>query len=175
MLAMSATVTLSACSDSPTSPSSSGAPASTYSATTVSFASHSTDFVGRGRSQTFTLQNATFRPSVGQAGGYISVSIQPSAPAALPWLLLVIAPERGRIAPGTYATSWGDASNGWGVSFSGDGRSCSTTRGNVVVHAVELTSDNRQLRHFRASFEQYCDDAPVPLRGEVAVLADPWR
>ena len=166
------------CGKGPTSPSDNPravtSPAATYATTTFSFTSDADDFVGRGRTQTFTMQNSRFFANVGNNGGYLSIVIRPAVGETPTWGLVVMAPTGSTIVPGTYQTvrDFGDR---FTVDFGGDGRGCSMITGTATIHAFDFIPENQALKHFRASFEQHCQGAPAALRGEVAILADPWR
>lgn len=45
---------------------------------------------------------------------------------------------------------------------------CNTTQGRFVVHEIDLTADGK-VNRFWATFEQYCDNKPAALRGEIRV------
>src|SRR5687768_6211647 len=96
----------------------------TYSTTTLSYTSDFEDFVGRGRSETFTLQNAVFHSNVAANGESLSIVIRVNPGPAPVWGLLIKAPNGSRITPGTYQTFRDFGSDRWSVDFFGDGRSC---------------------------------------------------
>lgn len=165
-------------SKSPTAPTPAAAPvspAASYIVTTVSITSDPEDFVGRGRSLTFTLENSLFIANVGNNGGYLSIVIRPRNGTTPAWAFVVTSPKGSRISPGTYTTIRNPGSDSWSADFGGDGRSCGRITGRIVVHAFDFIAENQALNNFRASFEQHCEGAAPALRGEVAVLADPWR
>jgi hypothetical protein len=169
LLTLSA-ILVSGCGSSPTSPTNTPtAPAATFTMTTVSFTSDAQDFVGQGQSRTFTLQDSVFVANLYQDGGYLSIVIRPAAAATPLWGLTVAGPGGSRIAPGTYQSSQST------FFFSGDGRGCSESTGQIVIHAFDYIPENLALKNFRASFQQRCQGATGQLRGEVAILADPWR
>jgi hypothetical protein len=143
--------------------------------TTLSFASDPADYVGRGRAETFTLQNASFAANVYGNGEHLSIVIRTNSAPSTTWLLTIDAPFDSRIVPGSYTTRRAYGSGDWTVDFGGDGRSCGTIYGSAVIHAFDFIPENRALKHFRASFEQRCEGTSASLRGEVAILADPWR
>ena len=167
-----AVLLVSGCAKSPTSPTT-ASPAATYSATTLSFTSDADDYVGQGRSQIFTLQNAVFSATTGN-GESLSVVIRPFASETSVWGFTVRAPSGTKIAPGIYQTTR-DGSGGWAADFFGAGRGCGRNTGRIVVHSFDYIPVNSALRNFRASFEQHCEGAAPALRVEVALLADPWR
>lgn len=140
----------------------------------MSYTSDPEDFVGRGRTQTFNLQTSTFQANVGRNGEYLSMVIRPITGVQPLWTMVIDASSP--ITPGTYQTARAYGSGNWFVDFSGDGRTCSRATGRIVVHAFDFNPTNLALKHFRASLEQRCEPASVvPLRAEIALLADPWR
>ena len=159
----------------PTAPTAPAAPAAGYAVTTVSITSDPEDFVGRGRSMTFTLENSLFQASVANNGAYLSVVIRPKTGTTPVWTFLITSPNGSIISPGTYTISGSPVSNSWFADFGGDGRGCGRMTGKIVVHAFDFIAVNQALNNFRASFEQHCEGAAPALRGEVAILADPWR
>ena len=160
---------------SPTAPTPPAPPAASYAVTTVSVTSDPEDFVGRGRSMTFTLENSLFQANVANNGAYLSIVIRPRTGVSPVWTFIVTSPNGSSITPGTYSTIRSPLSNSWSADFGGDGRGCQRITGRLVVHAFDFIAVNQALKHFRASFEQHCEGAAPVLRGEVAVLADPWR
>jgi hypothetical protein len=171
-----ASVLASGCSSKgPTAPTAPASPAATYAVTTVSFTSDPEDFVGRGRALTFTLENSLFSANVGNDGSYLSIVIRPKSGTTPVWGFIVTSPNGSAISPGTYTTIRSPVSDSWSADFGGDGRGCGRITGRMVVHAFDFIAVNQALKHFRASFEQHCEGASPALRGEVAVLADPWR
>jgi hypothetical protein len=166
------------CSRSPTAPTPPVvpvSPAASYPVTTFSISSDPEDFVGRGRSMAFTLANSLFAANVGNNGAYLSIVMRPLSGPTPVWSLIVTSPNGSRISPGTYTTTRDPLSNGWSADFGGDGRGCGRITGRLTVHAFDFIAENQALKNFRASFEQHCEGAAPALRGEVAVLADPWR
>jgi hypothetical protein len=162
------------CGGSPTAPSP-AAPAASFAVSTFSFTSDPQDFIARGESHVFTLENARIVGNVARSGALISVAVQPTGdPPAPEWSLLVIAPT-GRIAPGTYETTRFNTVTTYGMDFVWSQRMCNTAAGHLVIHSVEFAPDLLSLRHFRASFENHCNGSSAAVHGEVAVLADPVR
>ena len=176
ILLLTASIFASGCSSkSPAAPTPPAAPAASYAVTTVSITSDPDDYVGRGRSMTFTLENSLFIANVGNNGGYLSIVIRPKSGTTPEWGFIVTSPNGSAISPGTYTTTRNPVSDSWSADFGGDGRGCGRITGKIVVHAFDFIAVNQAIRNFRASFEQHCEGAPAALRGEVAVLADPWR
>jgi hypothetical protein len=160
----------------PSAPSASAPSAATFTASTLAFTSDPQDFVGQGESRAYTLQNAVFRQSVGRSGGFISVAVQPmNQPPTAQWSLIIMAPTGQLITPGSYDTTRLNTSSTYGLDFVGNQHGCNTEAGHMVIHSVEVGPDLMSLKHFRVSFENRCDGRSAVLRGEVAVLADPWR
>jgi hypothetical protein len=165
---------LAGCGMGPTEPTAPTAPAVNYSTTTFSFTSDPDDYVGRGRTQTFTMENSRFSANVQGNGGYLSIVIRPLNGETPAWGMVVMPPTGTRIVPGTYQSAR-DFGERFSVDFGGDGRGCSVITGYIVIHEFDFITENQALKHFRASFEQHCQGAAAALRGEVAILADPWR
>jgi hypothetical protein len=162
----------------PTPPSSSNPttpPIATSTTTRLSFTSDPASLVGQGESRTYTLQNATFIPIIGHVGRYLSVVVQPKDPAneSLNWGAVILAPFGTVLAPGTYSATPGGSFDNWMFDFFGGGRSCgSGTTSTLRISEVAVTGD--QLQRLRASFIMYCGGSAT-VRGELVVLADPWR
>jgi hypothetical protein len=60
------------------------------------------------------------------------------------------------------------------MSISGNGFGCPTLTGSFVVLEASYGLQREVLR-FHARFEQRCGSAPGVLRGEIRIVADPWR
>jgi hypothetical protein len=178
-VAVGSMVAMAACGANPSAPSApspTARSAATFTGSTLAFTSDPQDFVGQGESRAYTLQNAVFLQSVGRAGGFISVAVQPmNQPPSAQWSLIITAPTGQLITPGSYDTRSLNTSSTYGLDFVGNQHGCNTAAGHMVIHSVEVGPDLMSLKHFRVSFENHCDGRSAALRGEVAVLADPWR
>jgi hypothetical protein len=168
-----------ACGKSPTAPTSSSSnptpPAATSTTTRLSFTSDPHSYVGQGQSRTYTLNNATFQPLMGHAGGYLSVVVRPTDPAdtSLSWGAVMMAPVGSVLSPGTYSATPGGSFDAFMFDFSGGGRSCGSGT-TATLRISEITVAGNELQRLRASFIVYCGGSTT-VRGELVVLADPWR
>ena len=158
------------CDGGPTGPS-----AERLRTTTISFTSDPQHYVGQGRSMTFTFADSVFAPVVGRSGGYVSIAFRPNGDIGWTWGMILTAPTGQVLKPGTYDTTRSETSTSHGFDFFGDGRGCNQATGRLTIYDIEFGADLETLRHLRASFEHHCEGASPALRGEVAVLADPWR
>ena len=142
------------------------------------FTSDPEDIVGRGRSDVLTLQNATFRADLSRDGGRLAVVMQrtdvPPTDNRIVTTLIISMPSRGPIAPGSYETTLGGDATHAGL-YVANGLSCAESTGHLVIHTVEFAPAFAALKELRASFDQRCTGAVAGLRGEIALLADPWR
>ena len=172
-------VVMVACGSNPAGPSATvpqPQSAATFTSTVLSFTSDPRDFVGLGESRAYTLQNAVFQPGAGRSGRQVSVAVRPNnEPPQATWALIIIAPVGQQVTPGSYDTTNFGTSTTWALDFTGNGHGCNTATGHMVIHSVEFGPDLLTLKHLRVSFENHCENRSPALRGEVAVLADPWR
>ncbi|HJU44548.1 MAG TPA: hypothetical protein VJ691_17105 [Vicinamibacterales bacterium] len=159
------------CSKSPTGPSETTAIGA--STTTLSFTSEPISVLGQAR--TYNLQNATFRAQSLRRGGAFEVTVRPTAPSdqSGPWMVLMSSPSGSGLTTGTFTTRPFTADNQWNFSFSGFGDRCGGGNASVTIH--EIAIGETLVQRLRASFTVQCQDTPGIVRGEVVVLADPWR
>ncbi|HJU44547.1 MAG TPA: hypothetical protein VJ691_17100 [Vicinamibacterales bacterium] len=163
-----------ACTNSPATPTSPSLPPAASTTTRLFFTSDPASFVGQGQSRTYTLQNATFHPLIGHAGRYLSIVIRPTDPAdtSLSWSMVMMAPFGQQLSPATYSAGEVDAFAPF-FSFGGGGRACgSGTTATFTIH--EIATSGETLQRLRMSFTMYCGGSAT-VRGEVVILADPWR
>jgi hypothetical protein len=166
----------SACGgDSPTSPS---APAS--STTFLSLVSSPGDQIGNGFTQRVGLSEGVFSARVSTIFGgrqSVEVNVRPTGNRSdWWWMLRFTMPPGEPLHAGTFenARRWPGEGSQAGLEFSGSGAGCSSSTGRfVITEWVPGQTDipNRLLM----TFEQRCDSASVPIRGEVSIATNPWR
>ena len=145
--------------------------------TFFSYQSDPGDSIGRGASQTFTLAEAKFVAWPSDFSPAVNVRVLPPNGLAFFWNLDFDAPSGTRLLPGTYAAATRFPLNPNGVpglSITGNGGGCNTVTGSFVVLEATYGPQGEVLR-FHATFEQHCDGAVPALRGEIYIVANPWK
>jgi hypothetical protein len=145
--------------------------------TQVAYTSEPGDFIGGGTSGSFTLAGLKFIAWAHSSRPAVEIRLQSAS--GLPttnWSFDFSAASGTRLQPGTYtgATRYPFNSGVPGLSVSGNSTACGTVIGSFVVLEALYGPQGEVLR-FHATFEQRCDGAAAALRGEVRILADPWR
>jgi len=145
----------------------------------LSFQSDPGDYIGGGASQNYTLATMKFvgwgdsvQPAVN-----ISVETPTGGGSFVRWSLSMKAPSGQQLLPGTYnnATRYPFQAAGVpGLSFSGNGRGCNTLTGSFVVLEA-VYGPQGEIERFHATFEQHCEGVVPALRGQIRIVADPWR
>jgi hypothetical protein len=124
-------------------------------------------FIGQGGFRRFTPQTATFTGSCSQSE--VSIFVRDGFDF---WILQFGAPRGAPLRPGLYEgatrTAFRNATSP-GIDISGSG-GCNQTRGRFTVHDVSMTRTGT-VQRFWATFEQYCDQNPAALRGDIRVTA----
>jgi hypothetical protein len=166
-----------ACDKGPTAPTPGSpiAPSVPSTTTHLSFTSDRASAVGQGQSRAYTLQNATFQPMMGFDGGYLSVVVRPTDPSdsSSSWSAMMMAPVGRTLSPGTYSAIPGGSFETYLFDFSGGGRSCgSGTTSTLTISEIVVSGST--LQRLRSTFTVYCGGSAT-VRGELVVLADPWR
>ena len=177
-----AVATTSCGGGSPTGPSSSSAPT-----TFLSLVSVPGDQIGNGFTQRVGLSEAIFSAHSYHGGAnnsrqLVRIGVSPKdGTAAWWWNLMLSTPEGQTLHAGTYegVKRWGtQASTEAGMDFSGTGRGCAFLTGRFVIDELVLgASDgtNTNIDRLHLTFEQRCDSASAPIRGEISIVANPWR
>jgi hypothetical protein len=159
LAALLATAVLAAaCAGDPTAPD---RPANR--ATTITLTSDAQDYVGAGRSYSYTNANAEIAVDAG--AGYFAIDITGDES----WTGIFVLPAgMEHIQPGTYSGlqryPFHDPAKG-GMDWSGQSRGCSTITGSFTVSAVSYAGDS--LTSIDLSFEQHCEGVSAALRGEI--------
>lgn len=165
------TLTIAACSDSPTSPTE---PAAASGTSRLTFAGEPSRSFGPARN--YTLQNATFRALSMRSGGAVQIDIVPTDPGdrSGPWTFMMGSPFGRGLAPGTYTTNPFQTDGGYGFLFFGPDKYCDGdgSAGSVTIHEIAINPNT--VQRFRASFTIRCEGGST-VRGEMVALADPWR
>lgn len=164
-------------SGSPTGPS--GSPT-----TFISLVSSPGDQIGNGFTQRAGLADGTFAARMDYlAGNRIGINIDARAngiPSQWWWSMRFTMAPGQPLVPGTYegATRWGGGGAGPWMDVSGNGRGCGFLTGRFVITEVTLgptTIVGAPVDRLHLTFEQQCTSASAPLRGEISIVANPWR
>jgi hypothetical protein len=134
-----------------------------YGGTTrLTMTSDSGDYIGQGKTWSYTPANATI--SAGGSRRVIGFGIDS---ATGDWWNGTFAAGDGDIlaAGSTYAaTRYPFNGSGAGIDISGNGRGCNTITGTFTVTEANFEQDGR-LHSFGATFEQHCEGGAPALRG----------
>ena len=175
-------VATAACSGSPTGPSGSRVPTSTF----LSFISAPGDFIGEGETHRYTLSDGVWTARVLRnygVQGSEAVEVRVNAPPPVTqgywwWTLDLAAPAGKPITVGTYETARRWPFQGAtlpGLNFSGTGRGCNELTGRFEILDLVISAAGDTVDRLHATFEQRCEGRSAALTGEVAVVANPWR
>ncbi|MFN2506516.1 MAG: thrombospondin type 3 repeat-containing protein [Acidimicrobiales bacterium] len=132
--------------------------------TYLTFLSDPGDYIGQGRTQTWTPTSGSFTAS--HSTGLVTISYNGGSTS---WRLNFKARSGAEVLPGPYegATRYPFQSPMTpGLDVSGSGRGCNTLTGRFdVLEAVYAT--NGSVSRFAADFEQHCEGGVPALRGSV--------
>jgi PKD repeat protein len=130
--------------------------------------SASGDYIGQGRTYTYTPTDATL--TLNAVAGHLAVRVQGNQIWTGDFQGKT---ELTQLQPGYYPNvtryPFHDGSIG-GLSWSGDGRGCNTLTGWFAIDSV--TYVDGVLRAIDLRFEQYCEGTSAALRGEIHWTAD---
>ncbi|MDM0040998.1 hypothetical protein QTH89_02445 [Variovorax sp. J22G21] len=121
------------------------------------------DFVGQGRSYTYSRANASL--VVTANGGGLALNVTGDQNWRGDFIAMNTVPQ---LRPGYYGNlqrfPFHNPSKG-GLNWSGDGRGCNTLQGWFVVDAVVYSGS--QLKSIDLRFEQHCEGGAPALRGQI--------
>jgi hypothetical protein len=144
--------------------------------TFFSFASDAGDPVGGGQSSSYSLASAKFTAWAHPSRPAVNISMMDPQAAVFGWEISFEAPSGVRLLPGTYANATRYPTQAPGVPglavFGSTG--CNALTGSFTVSEATYGPQGEVLR-FRATFEQHCQGNVPALRGEIYIVADPWR
>ncbi|MHC5537426.1 Ig-like domain-containing protein, partial [Singulisphaera rosea] len=136
----------------------------------VTMSSQPGDYIGAGKSYTFSPGASTFGGYVMSGGAYTStVRIIVSGPANEWWSFAFVAPNQGPLVPGVYnnAVRWPFQQGAQpGLDVSGDGRGSNTLTGQFTVLQADYDA-NGNIVSFDATFEQHSEGQTPALTGHV--------
>ena len=89
-------------------------------------------------------------------------------------------PEGEPLHVGTYegVKGRGTSRTEAGMDFSGTGSACNSLTGRFVIDELMVGASNgnqTNIDRLHITFEQRCDTASAPIRGEISIVANPWR
>jgi Carboxypeptidase regulatory-like domain/Bacterial Ig-like domain (group 2) len=152
--------------------------ASPVTTTFLSVTSEPGDYVGGGQSHRYTLADGTWQanyiPGVRPIFSHIYVSIGNFAPD-VNWDLMFDGPSGAPLTVGTYENATKSRLPGQpGINIGGNHHGCNSTNGRFTILEV-VYGDNYNLDRLHVTFEQHCEGVSPALRGELAIVSNPWR
>ena len=155
-------------------------PSGSAVSTFLEFQSEPGDYIGAGESHRYTLEDTdwTARVTVGVTEpNHIVVSLRPKTGSLTWWWNLNLAAPTGQsLKAGAYqdARRWPFHGQQPGLDFTGTGRGCNTLTGSFVISSLRIGPGN-SLDRLHATFEQHCEGRSPALKGEISIVANPWR
>jgi hypothetical protein len=141
--------------------------------TVFSFQSDPGDVIGLGQQGTHTLASAVFTPKYSTTDPEVTINIKPSVGN---WSLRFRGPSGQFLTPGTYDPAGDPAAAGNALlRVTGPGTCSGSTLSGKFTVLEALYGTNGDVYRFRATFEARCGASSATLRGEIYVVADPWR
>jgi hypothetical protein len=122
------------------------------------------DYIGAGKSYSYTPANA----SMAAGGARSGVSYGIGGADGSDWSATFKPPSGDIVAPGTYdnATRAPFSGDGAGLEVTGNGRGCNEIKGKFTIKEATFDSSGR-LRTLDVTFEQHCEGAAPAFRGEL--------
>lgn len=162
---------------SPTPPPMADLPTPAGPSTLLSYQSEPGDYIGQGQTGSHSLADLKF--SAWHVASQSAVQIRAQSPigGGVFWSINMKAPSGVPLIPGTYLNATRYAFNAPGtpgLDVSGNGRGCNTLTGQFTVLETSFGPKGEVYR-FRATFEQHCEGVIPALRGEILIVADPWK
>ena len=146
----------------------------------LSYVSDPGDYIGAGQTAYIAFGDATWSDQLDVSAGIEQLGLSVVSTAGYSgfwWYIHFAAPQGRTLAVGSYplATRWPfQAPSAPGFDFSGSGRGCNMSSGQFEILSIDIAADS-SVNWFHARFEQHCENMTPALRGEVVVLANPWR
>jgi hypothetical protein len=149
-------------------------PQSQPTGTYLSFASEPGDWVGQGESHRYVLTDGTWAVSYDTVWGAGRVAASFSAPGTY-WEIVLsgAASESPPTGEWVAARRWPFNNPAAGLDFSGQSRGCNEITGRFIIFDLKRRGDTVDYLH--AAWEQHCEGGDPVLKGEIAILANPWR
>ena len=138
--------------------------------TSFSYTSAAGDYIGAGRSATWTSSNAEFLATAHCGGEHLDVRVA-TRPSNGVWSITVVAPQGGRLTAGTSLSNVQNQTVATplpGFYVFGEGRACNKSYSSFQIHEASFLAGS--VSRFRMTFEQRCEDPNAPpLRGELSL------
>lgn len=144
--------------------------------TFLRFTSDAGDYIGQGESRDIRYADAEWIATYRGTPDPQEISISVSMPHER-WTLDLSNGNLGPLFTGHFAEAERfpfNSSGHPGLQFVGAGRGCNQLTGEFTIGYLELGASN-EIRRLHMTFEQHCEGGISALRGEIAVVADPWR
>jgi hypothetical protein len=171
---LSVSLALVGCADSPTGPT----PPATAASTFLSLAGSPGEMLTNGTPRRYTLADGVWTARLWRYdNGNQQIEVRLSSPPNTSYFSLNLAPPDGQtLAPGTYenARRWPFAAGQPGFALGVDSMTCGRLTGRFVIHSLKLGAAD-SVDRLHVTFDHYCDGASALLRGELSIVADPWR
>ncbi len=149
-------------------------------ATPTSFLTMTSDVGERllnGQSRSYTIRNAVFAPATDSWQLRVSIDGDDNNN----WSLAFAGPGPTKPGVGTYENAGGQTSAGnASVSISGNGAGCGQGTLNKfrileVIYGPGSNNGAEKILRLHVTFEHHCYGTAPALRGELRIVADPWR
>ena len=146
----------------------------------LSYISDPGDYIGAGQTADIAFGDATWSDQFNVSAGVQQLGLSVISTAGYSgfwWYIHFAAPRGQTLAVGSYplATRWPfQAPTAPGFDFSGSGRGCNMSSGQFEILSISIAADS-SINWFHAKFEQHCENLTPALKGEVVVVANPWR
>ena len=124
------------------------------------------NFVGNGQTYDYLLTDGTFNANTTYSGNLVTIGFHNLSHS---WTLNFAAPSGERLEVGTYsgATRYPfNSADTAGLDVSGDGRGSNTLTGTFAIKEITFAPTG-ELIGFWATFDQYAEQSPAGLHGEI--------
>jgi hypothetical protein len=140
--------------------------------TFLSFTSDAGDYIGDGHSRRYGVNDGDWFVEYG--GDRLSIDFSEGFPGD-DWHLQIAAPIGRKLRTGGYlVTTRFPQETRSALQFYGNGRGCNTVTGEFYIKYLEIGPANT-VERLHLTFEQHCEGGEPALRGEIALVTNPWR
>jgi hypothetical protein len=119
------------------------------------------DYIGQGKSKSYTNDASTFRLT-----GTLSRLSYSASGLRDNWTATIQAPTGKTLVPGIYKTGRFASSTVAGLDFAGNGKGCDSSSGTLTIHSISANSTG-SVSGLSASFTQRCDNSSGLLKGTI--------